>query len=107
MTCEFRADKGISNVYSRASVNFFDGRALCHSLGSDHTDLFAPQCIALAQHALAHLQESDAALAALIARYPDTCAYQVAEVHAFRGEINLAFASLERAFDLRDHGPSY
>jgi hypothetical protein len=50
--------------------------------------------------------ESDAALAALIARYSDTCAYQIAEVYAFRGEIDLAFAWLARAYGLRDHGLS-
>lgn len=63
--------------------------------------------VALAQHALEHPQKSDAALAALIARYSDTCAYQIAEVYAFRDEIELAFDSLARAYDLRDHGLSH
>jgi serine/threonine-protein kinase len=31
-------------------------------------------------------------------------AYQIAQVHAFRGEADLAFEWLERAYDQRDNG---
>ena len=58
----------------------------------------------LAFHALGRRGESDAALAALKSKYAGEAAYQIAEVHAFRGEADLAFEWLERAYDQRDGG---
>ena len=58
----------------------------------------------LAFHALGRRSESDAALADLKGKYADVAAYQVAEVHAFRGEADLAFEWLERAYVQRDGG---
>ena len=58
----------------------------------------------LALHALGRRSESDAALAALKEKYAGDSAYQIAEVHAYRGEIDLAFEWLERAYDQRDGG---
>ena len=58
----------------------------------------------LAFHALGRRSESDAALAALKGKYAGEAAYQIAEVHAFRGEADLAFEWLERAYDQRDGG---
>ena len=55
-------------------------------------------------HALGRRSESDAALAALKEKYAEDAAYQIAEVHAFRGEADLAFEWLERAYDQRDGG---
>jgi tetratricopeptide (TPR) repeat protein len=55
-------------------------------------------------HALGRRSESDAALAALKGKYGDVAAYQIAQVHAFRGEADLAFEWLERAYDQRDGG---
>ena len=58
----------------------------------------------LAFHALGRRSESDAALAALKSKHGGEMAYQIAEVHAFRGEADLAFEWLERAYDQRDGG---
>ena len=58
----------------------------------------------LVYHALGRRSESDAALAALKGKYGGEMAYQIAEVHAFRGEADLAFEWLERAYDQRDGG---
>ena len=58
----------------------------------------------LAFHALGRRSESDASLAALKSKYAGEMAYQIAEVHAFRGEVDLAFDWLERAYDQRDGG---
>jgi tetratricopeptide (TPR) repeat protein len=58
----------------------------------------------LAYHALDRRSESDAALATLKRKYGGEMAYQIADVHAFRGEVKLAFEWLERAFDQRDPG---
>ena len=44
------------------------------------------------------------ALQALLQGYSDSCAFQVAVVHAFRGEIDAAFEWLDRAYAQRDHG---
>jgi hypothetical protein len=55
-------------------------------------------------HALGRSGESDAALAALKDKYAGEMAYQIAEVHAFRGEGDLAFEWLERAYAQRDGG---
>src|SRR5262245_19456939 len=50
------------------------------------------------------ISESDAALAKLEAAFADTAAYQIAEVHAYRGEKDQAFEWLERARHQRDSG---
>jgi len=58
----------------------------------------------LAFHALGRRGESNAALAALKDKHAENWAYQIAGVHAFRGEADLAFEWLERAYDQRDGG---
>src|SRR6185436_14436211 len=58
----------------------------------------------LAFHALGRRGESDAALADLKSKYGGEAAYQIAAVHAFRDEVDLAFEWLERAYDQRDGG---
>ncbi|MBL8139544.1 MAG: protein kinase [Acidobacteria bacterium] len=60
--------------------------------------------VALVQHALGDRQASDAALAELIERYANDSAYQVAEVHAYRGNVDEAFRWLERSYTQRDGG---
>ena len=55
-------------------------------------------------HALGRRRESDAALADLKSKYAGDMAYQIAEVHAFRGEADPAFDWLERAYEQRDGG---
>ena len=58
----------------------------------------------LAYHALGREQDSNAALAGLIAKHQNEAAYQIAEVYAFRGESDRSFAWLERAYQQRDTG---
>jgi TolB-like protein len=60
--------------------------------------------LALAWHALGRRTESDRALGEAIGKYADTMAYQIAEVYAYRGEADEAFAWLERAYRQRDSG---
>jgi TolB-like protein/Flp pilus assembly protein TadD len=62
------------------------------------------QGTALVQHALGDAQASEAALQELIACCAAGSSYQVAEVYAFRGEIDHAFDWLEKAYDNRDGG---
>jgi TolB-like protein/Tfp pilus assembly protein PilF len=49
------------------------------------------------EHALGNARASDAALSELIRKYAQDGAYQVAEVYAYRGEIDQAFAWLDKA----------
>ena len=58
--------------------------------------------IAIAQHSLGHRRESDRALNDLVARARDRDPYQVARVHAWRGERERAVEWLERAYAQHD-----
>ncbi|HZY02475.1 MAG TPA: protein kinase [Anaeromyxobacteraceae bacterium] len=62
---------------------------------------------ALAQHDLGRPRESQAALDQLVARNAADSAYQIAEIHAWRGEADRAFEWLERARVQRDTGMGY
>lgn len=58
--------------------------------------------VAMAEHDLGRVEDSQRTLDALIAEYASTNAYQVAEVYAWRGERDAAFAWLERAHAQHD-----
>jgi adenylate cyclase len=60
--------------------------------------------LAIVYHALGRHGESDAALAALKERNTIGISYQIAQVHAFRAEIDAAFEWLERALATHDSG---
>jgi TolB-like protein/tetratricopeptide (TPR) repeat protein len=67
---------------------------------------FRLQTLTLAYYALGRKQESDRALAELIAKYQADWGMQIAEAYAFRGEAVRAFEWLERAYVQRDSGLS-
>jgi len=73
--------------------------ALCEP--EDWGRLFASAVI---QHAAGRSAEADAALRELEDKHGSEAAYQVAQARAARGEIDVAFAWLERAYDQRDAG---
>jgi serine/threonine-protein kinase len=58
--------------------------------------------VAMAEHDLGHVKESQEALDALIAGYASTNAYQIAEAFAWRAERDAAFDWLERAHAQHD-----
>ncbi len=60
--------------------------------------------LSMAYHALGRKPESDAALQSLTEKFGKDDAFQIAEVHAFRGEADEAFAWLDKAHDLNDPG---
>src|SRR5678816_882391 len=60
--------------------------------------------VAMAEHSLGHVRESQQALDELIAKYAHDWAFQIAEVYAWRGEPDKAFEWLERAYVQRDPG---
>jgi TolB-like protein/DNA-binding winged helix-turn-helix (wHTH) protein/Flp pilus assembly protein TadD len=55
-------------------------------------------------HALGREQDSNVALAELIAKHDTDSAYQIADVYAYRGESDKSFEWLERAYKQRDAG---
>jgi len=59
---------------------------------------------AMAYYAAGRQQESDSALRNLIATHQNDCAFQIAQVYAFRGEVDKAFEWLDRAYRQRDPG---
>ena len=62
--------------------------------------------LAIVQHATGNLADADTSLRQLIAKHAADSAYQVAQVYAARGETDLAFEWLERAYVERDPGLS-
>jgi TolB-like protein/Flp pilus assembly protein TadD len=60
----------------------------------------------MAYYALGRKADSDAALAALIAKYEKDAPYNIAYVYAYRGEADKAFAWLDKAVEYGDGGLS-
>ena len=60
----------------------------------------------MAYHALGRKADSDAVLAALIAKYEKDFSYNIACVYAFRGEADKAFEWLDKAIEYHDPGLS-
>lgn len=69
-------------------------------------EVFRLQGVAIAQSDLKHAQASEKALDTLTARYAHNSAFQIAQVHAWRGDRDRAFEWLTRAFEQRDGGLS-
>lgn len=59
---------------------------------------------AVAEHTLGHARESRQALETLEAQYAAGFGFQIAAIHAWRGDNDQAFAWLERAYKHRDAG---
>ncbi len=58
----------------------------------------------MAYHALGRKADSDAALAALIAKWEKDASFNIAYVYAYRGEADKAFAWLDKAVEYSDPG---
>ncbi|MCI4566654.1 hypothetical protein [Lysobacter sp. CFH 32150] len=65
---------------------------------------FSQSGIAMAEYTLGHERESQAALAELESKYATGFLFQIAQVHAWRGDKDAAFEWLERACAERDTG---
>jgi TolB-like protein/Tfp pilus assembly protein PilF len=68
------------------------------------TDWARIQAETLAYHDLGRREESDKALNLLLVTHGHDSAAQIAEVYAYRGELDLAFRWLDRAYQVRDPG---
>jgi TolB-like protein/Tfp pilus assembly protein PilF len=81
-----------------------DAPAALVAIEKETSDFFRLTGTAIVQHALDDAGASDAALQELIECCALGGAFQIAEVYAFRGEIDLAYEWLEQAYDSRDTG---
>lgn len=60
--------------------------------------------LALVHQALGRHAEADAALAEMLEKYGSDSAFQIAEIFAFRGDLEMSALWLDRAFDQQDPG---
>jgi len=67
-------------------------------------EVFRLFALAIVEHALGHAAQSDRALAELIEKYRIDSGYQIAEIHAVRGDVDGAFHWLEQSYAERDPG---
>ena len=67
-------------------------------------EMFRLAGLAMAHFALGDTKASDQALAELIENWGASMAFQIAEVHAFRGENDAAFEWLQEALETKDAG---
>jgi TolB-like protein/Tfp pilus assembly protein PilF len=81
-----------------------DAQAALAVMQQEQSSFWRLTGLALAHHALGQRADSDAALAELMKLDPVGIAYQLAEVHAYRGEIDSAFEWLERSAETHDSG---
>ena len=82
------------------------GRAeegMAEALREPH-EAYRSWAVAILEHEAGHREASDRALETMVSHHRGTMAYQIAEVHAARGETDLAFAWLERAYAQHDGG---
>ena len=76
-------------------------------IAKEKNPLWRTYGFALAYHASEKKNEADAALKELTEKYQSRAAFQIAEVHAFRGETDQAFQWLERAYSQRESDVTY
>ena len=76
------------------------------SMQREPSDIWRMIGLPMALHSLARKAEADAALAALEAAHANDSAYNIAYVHAWRGDRDAAFDWLDRAIANRDTGLS-
>ncbi|NJD31304.1 MAG: hypothetical protein FIB04_05395 [Gammaproteobacteria bacterium] len=84
-----------------------DPAAALGEIRQEQSDFWRLTGLALVQHALGNREESDAALRGLMQMDTSGAAYQLAQVHAFRGEIDAAFEWLDRAGATHDAGLTF
>lgn len=95
---------GAHNQVARVLLLEDQPLAALEEIEKEHDGMWRAASLPLIYHALGRNEESDAALETLIRVQDAVAAFQIAEVHAFRGNIDAAFEWLERAYEQRDGG---
>ncbi|MDR3385602.1 MAG: protein kinase [Rudaea sp.] len=81
-----------------------DSQGALTEIEQETTDAWKMIGLPMAYHALGRKADSNAALAALIAKYEKACSYNIAHVYAYRGEADKAFEWLDKAVEYGDLG---
>src|SRR5262245_15704097 len=80
-------------------------KAEAHAVAEqDPGPMMRAQAMAITHHASGRRADSDASLDQLVQKLGDFAAYQIAEVHGARGDVEDAFRWLERSYEVRDPG---
>src|SRR4029077_2081240 len=80
------------------------GDAPLAEIEQETSEIYKMIALPMAYHALGRKADSDAALAALIAKYEKDGSSNIASVYAYRGEADKAFAWLDKAVEYGDGG---
>jgi len=105
MAIEISPKAGLAHAFL-ATTRMMQGHgeeALAIAAEESH-DVFRTLAYVMIHHTLGHPEESDKALQTLITDWGWTAAHQIAEAHAYRGEVDKAFEWLETAYAQRDPG---
>jgi TolB-like protein len=94
---------GLNNLGTLQLLDRQAGEALA-TFGKIDDAAFRLAGVAMSEHSLGHVKESQQAFDELRAKFAQEAAEQIAEVYAWRGEKDQAFEWLERAFQQRDGG---
>jgi len=81
-----------------------DAHGALAELEQETSEIYKMIGLPMAYHALGRKADSDAALAALIAKYEKDAPSNIASVYAYRGEADKAFAWLDKAVEYGDGG---
>jgi adenylate cyclase len=81
-----------------------DAKGALAEIEQETSEIYKMIGLPMAYHALGRKADSDAALAALIAKYEKDAPSNIASVYAYRGEADKAFAWLDKAVEYGDGG---
>ena len=84
-----------------------DARAALAAAGQEPPGLWQDVALTLARQIGSDRSAADAALKALVEKYADSAAYQIAEVYALRNDAGATFHWLDGAWSSRDPGIGY
>ena len=94
----------VHEVLGEALLHKGDGAGALAEIEQEPIEVNRMIGLPMAYHALGRNADSDAALAALIAKYEKSAPYNIAYVCAYRGEADQAFAWLDKAIEYHDTG---
>ena len=81
-----------------------DAQGALSEIEQDTSELWKMVGLSMAHHVLGRKADSDAALAALIAKYEKDAPYNIAHVYAYRGDADKTFEWLDKAVEYGDGG---